>query len=292
MENKTADNIYLIDLSYAKTPADVVFELSSVIETDSASNKRVNLKLGSVDLNQSQLLSIKSLINGINSSLVTLSAVSEQTKQAALSLGMVIDNGVEIPEPTQYVPMTEHIALEEQVLETEKAQIDDSSDNEQQAYTDRNDTEKEEETEATELKADSYIEEKELRHLLKMELVEEVEPGPVGEYRALTHCIIVPTQYRGISLPLTSDEKYMLQWISGAGLRLTMAELVYLEEHKLEPTPEWLGEENRQKLTERIYTQDTIFDNILETQMEAAACRDHAVKMVLSLLRKKRILLL
>ena len=138
----------------------------------------------------------------------------------------------------------------------------------------------------------NYIEEKELRHLLKMELVEEVEPGPVGEYRALTRCIIVPTQYRGISLPLTSDEKYMLQWISGAGLRLTMAELVYLEEHKLEPTPEWLGEENRQKLTERIYTQDTIFDNILETQMEAAACRDHAVKMALSLLSKKRILLL
>ena len=189
MENKTADNIYLIDLSYAKTPADVVFELSSVIETDSASNKRVNLKLGSVDLNQSQLLSIKSLINGINSSLVTLSADSEQTKQAALSLGMVIDNGVEIPEPTQYVPMTEHIALEEQVLETEKAQVDDSSDNEQQAYTDRNDTEEEEEeTEATELKADSYIEEKELEDELnkpvsqtdteaKEEIKEEIKSG-------------------------------------------------------------------------------------------------------------------
>lgn len=188
MENKTADNIYLIDLSYAKTPADVVFELSSVIETDSASNKRVNLKLGSVDLNQSQLLSIKSLINGINSSLVTLSADSEQTKQAALSLGMVIDNGVEIPEPTQYVPMTEHIALEEQVLETEKAQVDDSSDNEQQAYTDRNDTEKEEETEATELNADSYIEEKELEDELnkpvsqtdteaKEEIKEEIKSG-------------------------------------------------------------------------------------------------------------------
>lgn len=188
MENKTADNIYLIDLSYAKTPADVVFELSSVIETDSASNKRVNLKLGSVDLNQSQLLSIKSLINGINSSLVTLSADSEQTKQAALSLGMVIDNGVEIPEPTQYVPMTEHIALEEQVLETEKAQVDDSSDNAQQAYTDRNDTEKEEETEATELKADSYIEEKELEDELnkpvsqtdteaKEEIKEEIKSG-------------------------------------------------------------------------------------------------------------------
>ena len=190
MENKTADNIYLIDLSYAKTPADVVFELSSVIETDSASNKRVNLKLGSVDLNQSQLLSIKSLINGINSSLVTLSADSEQTKQAALSLGMVIDNGVEIPEPTQYVPMTEHIALEEQVLETEKAQVDDSSDNGQQAHTDRNDTqeEEEEETEATELKADSYIEEKELEDELnkpvsqtdteaKEEIKEEIKSG-------------------------------------------------------------------------------------------------------------------
>lgn len=114
MENIAADNTYLIDLSYAKTPADVVFELSSVIENESAANKRVNLKLGKVDLNQSQLLSIKSLINGINSSLVTISSESSQTENAAKALGLVFDSN---DEPEQYVPMTEHIKPAE-ILET------------------------------------------------------------------------------------------------------------------------------------------------------------------------------
>ena len=137
-----------------------------------------------------------------------------------------------------------------------------------------------------------FNEEKELRQLRKMGLVEEIGPGPVDEYRALTHCVIVPAQHRGLSLPLAPVENNLLRWITGAGLRLTMAELVYLVEYKIAPEAGWLGEENRQKLTELIYTTDTIFDNILETQMEAAECRDRTVQTVLSLLRKKRILLL
>lgn len=137
-----------------------------------------------------------------------------------------------------------------------------------------------------------FNEEKELRQLRKMGLVEEIGPGPVDEYRALTHCVIVPAQHRGLSLPLAPVENNLLRWIAGAGLRLTMAELVYLVEYKIAPEAGWLGEENRQKLTELIYTTDTIFDNILETQMEAAECRDRTVQTVLSLLRKKRILLL
>lgn len=137
-----------------------------------------------------------------------------------------------------------------------------------------------------------FDEEKELRRLQKMDLVEEVGQDTVDEYRALSRCIIVPAQFRRISLPLAVDEKSMLRWITGAGLRLTMAELVYLTEHKMQPEDGWLGETNRQKLTEAIYTTDTIFDNILETQMETAACRDQVVQTVLSLLRKKRILVL
>ena len=89
-----------------------------------------------------------------------------------------------------------------------------------------------------------FNEEKELRQLRKMGLVEEIGPGPVEEYRALTHCVIVPAQHRGLSLPLAPVENNLLRWITGAGLRLTMAELVYLEEHKIAPEAGWLGEEN------------------------------------------------
>ena len=63
-------------------------------------------------------------------------------------------------------------------------------------------------------------------------------------------------------------------------------------EREIEPEEKYLGQENVQRLVERIYTKDTIFDNILENQMERAEKRDQVVKLVLSLLKKKRIVLL
>ena len=63
-------------------------------------------------------------------------------------------------------------------------------------------------------------------------------------------------------------------------------------ERNIEPEEKYLGQENVQRLVERIYTKDTIFDNILENQMERAEKRDQVVKLVLSLLKKKRIVLL
>ena len=118
-----------------------------------------------------------------------------------------------------------------------------------------------------------------------MEIADESE---AGEYRALTRCIMVPAKNRSFCSVLSSEEKTILKWIREAGLRLTMAELVFLLEHAIAPLPPLLGPDNRQSLTERIYTQD----NILETQMEHAVRRDRVVKGVLRLLRKKRILLL
>lgn len=138
----------------------------------------------------------------------------------------------------------------------------------------------------------NFNEENEIRRLKKMDLVETVEPDVSGIYRALTNCIIVPTEFHVLPCKLTRQERDLLQWITGAGLRLTMAELVYLTERNIRPEPQWLGEENRQKLTEAIYTTETIFDGTLETLMETASSRESTVKLVLSLLRKKRVLLL
>lgn len=128
MENNSTENLYLIDLSYAQSPADIVFELSTIIEQDSAQNQRVYLKLSNVDLNQSQLLSIKSLINSINSTLTLVSSESQQTELAAATLGILIsenliepDNSSSVAEPetpaAQYVAMTDH--LEEVFVEQE-----------------------------------------------------------------------------------------------------------------------------------------------------------------------------
>ena len=53
-----------------------------------------------------------------------------------------------------------------------------------------------------------------------------------------------------------------------------------------------LGSGNAQALVERIYTRDTVYNNILENQMERAEARDRTVKAIMQLLRKKRIVLL
>lgn len=79
---------FIVDLSQAKTPADIVFEVSNILENPEAANKKIWLKLGDVSLNQSQILSIKSLISSINSSLSLIESECSQTELAAATLGI------------------------------------------------------------------------------------------------------------------------------------------------------------------------------------------------------------
>ena len=120
---------------------------------------------------------------------------------------------------------------------------------------------------------ENVLEVKALRQLKRQGLVEITEGDePVFEYRALTQCVLTPAKPQGVRAILSARQKELLLWLTEAGLRLTTAELVFL--------------------TEAIYTQETIFDNILEAQMEHAAVRDEVVSALLRLLKKKRILLL
>ena len=92
------DNLYLIDLSYLNTPSEVVYDLSTILDTDLAKNQRVKLKLGNVEFNKSQLLSIKSLIESINSTLAIVDSDSEITKNSAISIGLVYQKSEDNPE--------------------------------------------------------------------------------------------------------------------------------------------------------------------------------------------------
>ena len=114
----------------------------------------------------------------------------------------------------------------------------------------------------------------------------------VLRYRLLSKCICCPARTKGLQKPISKNEKYLLKWLAGAGLRLSTAELIYLVENEIKPVSSLLSSENRQSLVETIYTKDNIYDNILETQMEKAKCRDDVVKTLLSLLKKKRIVVL
>lgn len=110
MENNLQD-FYLIDLSYALSPADIVYELSTILEQEPAHNQKIYLKLGDVDLNQSQLLSIKSLICSINSSLSAISSESKQTELAAATIGLNVTEKEKEEPSAQYIPMTEHLPV-------------------------------------------------------------------------------------------------------------------------------------------------------------------------------------
>lgn len=132
---------------------------------------------------------------------------------------------------------------------------------------------------------------KALYRLVRQELL-ELSDGSVGDYRALTQCVLVPAKAKSLRTPLSGKEKWALAWLVNAGLRLSMAELVFLLEHQIAPDENLIGAENRQELIECIYTRETIGDNILEDLMEKSDYRDETVHTVLSLLRKKRMILL
>lgn len=92
---------FIIDLSNAKDSAEIIYELSSILEMPDAKDKNICLKLGDIDLTQSQLLSIKSLITSMASDLAFIDTNSEKTELSALNLGIIVSqlsNEIEIPE--------------------------------------------------------------------------------------------------------------------------------------------------------------------------------------------------
>ncbi len=92
MEQFYNDSLYTIDLGEINTAHEIIFELSSVLDKEETRNKRICLKLGKVDLTQAQLISIKSLINGIDSSLSAIETKSSETEKVALALGIIVSN--------------------------------------------------------------------------------------------------------------------------------------------------------------------------------------------------------
>ena len=137
--------------------------------------------------------------------------------------------------------------------------------------------------------------EREERHLQKLQSLGLLEiaydDGADAHYSLLTRCIICPAQEKTLRRKLSRIEKQVYQWISSAGLRLTIGELVKLFDSSITLMPELLGAENAQTLTLAIYSSDLCFDTVPDIQMSQSPYRDQVVNAVLGLLRKKRILL-
>lgn len=101
MKKGFVENGFILDLGNAKDAAEVIYELSNILDMSEAKNKEICLKLGSLNMTQSQLLSIKSLISSMDSELAFVDTDSEQTELAALNLGIIVSeltNEIEVPE--------------------------------------------------------------------------------------------------------------------------------------------------------------------------------------------------
>ena len=90
MEKSIVENGFIIDLSNAQNTSQLVYELSAIMEHPDAKGKKICLKLGNLDLKQSQLLSIKALIESMDASLAFIDTSSEQTDVSAVSLGIEV----------------------------------------------------------------------------------------------------------------------------------------------------------------------------------------------------------
>lgn len=90
----------VIDLSDAVSISDLVIKISSVIDSDGIINKSIHLNLGGINLKQSQLLSIKALIETMQSRLVSIQTKSDMTEASAIGLGLEVSTATTEVRPT------------------------------------------------------------------------------------------------------------------------------------------------------------------------------------------------
>ena len=94
------ENGFIVDLSNARKTSEIIYELSRILDIPEAQNKQVCLKLGNVSLSQTELTSIKALVESMDSEIEIISTNSETTKESANALEISIseiNNTVEAP---------------------------------------------------------------------------------------------------------------------------------------------------------------------------------------------------
>lgn len=90
MDKGYIENGFIVDLSHAKKTSEIIYELSRVLEMPEAKGKCICLKLGGVNINQTELTSIKTLVELLESNLSFISTSSAQTLEAATALDIKI----------------------------------------------------------------------------------------------------------------------------------------------------------------------------------------------------------
>lgn len=84
------ENGFIVDVTDAKKISDVIYQLSTVLDLPEAQEKLICIKLGDIDLNSSQLSSIRALVETMNSKVAFISTTSDITESAAYEIGMKV----------------------------------------------------------------------------------------------------------------------------------------------------------------------------------------------------------
>ena len=108
MEMGYVENGFIVDLSNAKRTADMIYELSRILDIPEAKGKSVCLKFGGNAVEKTQLISIKALVESMESAIECISASAESTKLAAEELG------IKIAELENEIPVPDFAAAEEE----------------------------------------------------------------------------------------------------------------------------------------------------------------------------------
>ncbi len=101
MDKGYIENGFIVDLSNARKTSEIIYELSRILDIPEAQNKQVCLKLGNVALSQPELVSIKALVESMDSEIEFISTSSPETIDSAKSLDIEIselENVVEAPD--------------------------------------------------------------------------------------------------------------------------------------------------------------------------------------------------
>ena len=149
MDKGYIENGFIVDLTSARKTSEIIYELSRVLDMPESKGKHICLKLGSVDLSTSELTSIKTLVELMESQLAFISTSSTTTLDSATELGIKISEfttQVEAPAFETQEPTPEVSNALDNIFGEEESQPETKADN--------SDETKESDVEEKEVKAD------------------------------------------------------------------------------------------------------------------------------------------
>lgn len=100
MEKGYVENGFIVDLSNSKRTSDMIYELSRILDIPEAKGKSVCIKFGDNELTTTQLVSIKALVESMETSIEFITTSSDVTKDLAGQLGIKvseIENEIPVP---------------------------------------------------------------------------------------------------------------------------------------------------------------------------------------------------